>query len=400
MSSISNVSGKPIFGPGTVDQSQTTDQTSANGTTGTGTTTSVGVAGQVGGVPGTTVPTTLGVTLVAAAMFESLHEFMPKISDDQAEIFLAEVQQKMRELVNKTDNNEVDNKSEARQRQAEEQKKKLDDAQKKLQEVIDARKSGDIGALIKLAFEMILLAFEMIGVAMTGGALLPAVLANPLTLQGVNDASKQFTGLGIAGNIDKLINPNDKESWAKADMGFGMALMGVMVIATIALMAIGVGEAEMPALAGELAEGIGEAATEGAELGSTVGELATAMSEAGTEVAEGTETASMMEDLMTLLTDPDKIMSWARDIPNVMEAFGELAAAGTKFQTTETEAEAKKDQARAKEMAAMLKRIDEMLDLAIKRLANNGDRWAKMVEGTMDALRDRGQHLSQARLTA
>jgi hypothetical protein len=393
---VQNVANRSGFGPGTIEKTQVNDTDPSKGSVGTGSTASVGVAGQVGQIPNTTLAAIVGVTLITVAIAESLHEFIPKMSDEDAEVFLAEVQSKLRELVNKTDNNEVENKSEARQRQAEEQKKKLDDAQKKLQEIIDARKSGDIGALIKLAFEMILLAFQVLAVVMTGGALAPAFFANPMNLQAINDATKQFTGLGIAGNIDKLINPNDKASWAKADMGFGMALMGAMVIATIAMMAIGVGEAEMPALAGQLAE----AGTTLSESTVAVTEGVTTAVTEGAEIAKATETLSQLQKLMNLLTDPQKIMSWARDIPTVMDAVGNLAAAPGQFIASETQAEAKKDQARAKEMAALLKRIDEMLDLAIKRLANNGDRWAKMLQGTMDAMRDRGDHLSRASLTA
>lgn len=342
--------------PGSVGQSTSTKSTAPVGG---------GTVSQTNAVPGTKDTTTAMQSFMLTAIMESMHQFMPEISGDEQDIILAEVQAKMKDVVGKTDNEEVKNKSESREKQLEERKKKLEDAEKKLEDMIKLQNSGDIFDKIKLAFEILgaLLLTALvtigtlgagtgvglaIGIALIVGAVAGDVMA-------VNDVVKKETGLGIAGNIDKAIHPHDPDSWAKADQGFEFALMGLAAVGMIVGLATGTGEEQF---------------------------------------------AQALPKLIEHAADLERATDFVNIAATVGTVVGDVGSAATSYQTTEIQAQSKKDQARAKEMLAMMKHLDEMIDLAIKRLQSDGDRWAKMLDSVTEAMQDRSETVGKAKLTA
>ena len=348
----------------------TDPSTSPNAPVGSGTT------APVTHVPGTSSSTSVEMSSILSSIMESLHQFMPDISEDDADVLLAEIQMKMKETVNKTDNAEVSNKSEARNQQIEEQKKKLDDAEKKLQEQIKLERSDNIFDKLKLFFEIlgailativaVVVAVVTFGAgtgasaALMAGAIMGVIGAVAGDFMAVNDVVKQSTGLGIAGNLDKLVHPNDPASWAKADMGFMFALLGVAMVGMITAMATGAGEMELE---------------------NAVDKIATVL----------------MKGVMDQVSVVNKTIQAGTTIVN---ASLDAASAGISYETTEARAEAKKDNADAKEIEALMKRFDEMIEMAIKRLQANGDRWVKMLDSLTEAIQDKTNHMSHAKLTA
>lgn len=368
MSSIGSLNTNPYLPTGLV-QPQGSQTTPGSVGTSPPTTSTAPVGGgavsQSNAVPGTKDLSTAMQSFMLTSIMESMHQFMPEISGDEQDIILAEVQAKMKDIVGKTDNEEVKNKSEAREKQLEERKKKLDDAEKKLQDMIKLQNSGDIFDKIKLAFEilaaLILTAIVTIGTlgAGTGAGLAIGVALIVGAVAGdvmaVNDVVKKETGLGIAGNIDKAIHPNDPDSWAKADQGFEFALMGLAAVGMIVGLATGVGEEQF---------------------------------------------AQMLPKLINRAADLERATNFVNVGATVGTVLGDVGSAATSYQTTEIQAQTKKDQARAKEMLAMMKNIDEMIDLAIKRLQADGDRWAKMLDTVTSSMQDRSETVGKAKLTA
>lgn len=324
-----------------------------------------GTVSQSVSVPGTQGTTTAQQSFMMTAILESLHKFMPEISGDDQDVLLAQVQSKMKETVNRTDNEEVRNKSESRERQLEERKKKLDEAEKKLQEMIKLQNSGDILDKIKLAFEILgALIFTAIvtigtlgagtaaGVAVGVALIIGAVAGDVMAL---NDVLQKSTGLGIAGNIAKSLNPHDPGAWSKADQIFTYTLMGIAAAAMVVGMATGYGEEQF---------------------------------------------AQMLPKMIKNAADVERATHLLNIGNTVVTAVADVGAAVTHYETTNIQAQAKKDQARAKELQALMKHLDQMIDLAIKRLQENGDRWVKMLDSITQSMQDRAETVGKAKLTA
>lgn len=386
---------------------QTSGDTTTTGTgTGTGTVNSTnqtqapvgsGTVSQTGSIPDPQTVSTAMQSVVLMAVFESIAKFIPEISGDEQDILLAEIQAKAKEMTSKTDNEEVKNKSEAREKQLEERKKKLDDAEKKLEETIKLQASGDIFAKLQLFFEILAAVIAAVVIAVgtlgTGTGLSAAVLAGCITaiacgaVLAVNDITKMATGgLGIAGSIDKLVHPNDPGSWSKADMGFEFAVMALDVVGMVVGMANGSGESMIASTIEKLATKLA------AKFAGESGDLA----KLAMKVAdEGVDVAKMTKEATTL----DRITKYIQAGSDVASAAGDLGAGINSFETTEVQAQTKKDQARAKELLAMMKHLDEMIDLAIKRLQTDGARWVKMLDTVIDSMVDRANTVGKMSLT-
>lgn len=361
MSSIGSISNPYL--PVVPSQTPASTPTSTEQTTGT-TPANTGVPTPGTGViaPSTAIPAASSTqspqqSFILAMVAESLHQFMPALSGDDQDVLLAEIQMKMKETVNGTDNNEIKNKSDARKNQEAEVQKKLDDAAKKLEDMIKLQNSGNIFDKIKAFFEMIFailqLVTEAISVVMTFGATAPAMMSlMPMSLMMLDDGLKTVTGLGIAGNLDKLVHPKDPESWHKADQIFEYTMMAAAAVEMIAMMAAGQEE-----VVGEMVE-------------------------------------------MAVIVALQRALDVVQVATTVVEAAGDITSAVINEQATAAKAESKRDEARAKELQTMMKHLDEMIELAIKRLQTDGDRWSKMLDSITSSMQDRANTVGKAKLTA
>jgi hypothetical protein len=293
-----------------------------------------------------------------SAIIESLARAIPQMSSGAGEIFLAEVAAKMKDVEEQAQTDRYKTDQEAKRASLAEKKEKLDEADKKIQESIDARKSGNIFDIIKMVFQAIAAALTMVLGALLapvcpvlGGLLIAAAVVSIVML--IDAAVQQGTGMGIMGNIVKAAG-GSPEDIAKADMGFrlGMAAIGlVLAIATAAV-------------------------SGGATIAAQLAQLSTAV--------------STFKTIATAINTGISIGSAGLDI----------GATVVRTEGAEKSAEAKNLQASAKDMEGLLAQLDDFIDMALSRLIAANNRFNEILDSITDMMQDKAQSLSNARFTA
>ena len=385
-------------------QTQTTGQTQV----GTG---SIGHTGPVPDATGTGGVGGVGGGAFMAAVLDSMHSFMPAISEDEMSVMLAVVTAKMREMQSKTDQDQINTDSLGKEAALSEKGKKLEDAAKKQKDAIYKQEHMSIWDKIKAFFEAI---FSVI--AMVLGALLVATgigssLGMALLVGGtvglvmaINDITIQFTGLGIAGNLDKLVHPNDPSSWAKADMGFGIALAVAGIIACFVdpegIEAVGDGIAEGIANVAKMGEEAASLGEEGAGIVDTLKTIVSAVKSSLGELKEARQLAMEGSDIAETVNKLASVATRLQQVESVTMAVGNVVEGGFKMEVANLQSDAKSLQAKAKEMEALMQGFDMMIDLAIQKLQASGDRWAKMLESISEGMNQRSHTLSHAKFRA
>lgn len=326
----------------------TTDQIKGKDVTGSGTLGENGPTPDAGQQPGYT------------ALLKSLGSMMPQITGEMVELFLAEISAKMKDIEEQAQTDKFTSDQEAKRASIAEKRAKLDEADKKIQEAIDARNSANIFDIIKMVFQAIGAALmAVLGALLApvcpvlGGLMIAAAVVAVVML--VDAAVQKGTGMGIAGNLHKLANPNaTPEECAKADMGFriGMAIVGLaLAIATAAV------------------SGGSTIAAQLATLSSTVATFKSIATGINTGIAIGT-------------------------------AVGDGVTAGIRADASMKDAEAKKLQASGKDMEALMQMLDEMIDMALSRLIAASNRFNDILDAITEMAEDKSKSLSNAKFTA
>jgi len=383
---ISPLSQQPVNLQINTDPTQQTNQTTGSG-----------AIGQNGPTPpidgnGQAAPS----TPVYAAMMASLLAIMPQMSDDQQEVVLAMVTDKMKDMEAKSDKDQISVDSDKKKAALAEKEGKLHEASKKIEKAIWDRDHQSIWDKIKSIFMAIASALMVVIGALlapfTAGASTVLIVAGIVCLaasvvMAVNDITMAATGLGIAGNLDKLVHPNDPSSWAKADMGFTIAVMIVGLAASIPNMLDGAGEIEFAAI--------------GARLGDLLGKTAET-------AARGEKMAEMIAEALDVstktITDAVKFTKVADSALQVTAAVGDatmsVVSGVYQYDATNENADAKKLQGEAKAKQALMQQLDDFIDLALSHLMAASNRWNDMLDGITDAMKDKQDTLQHAKLTA
>jgi len=309
-----------------------------------------GVNGAQGAVPA--APAELAFMTVLA----SLDAFAPKVSQDDLEILLAEIESKLKDTETRSDIGRIDIDSAFKEAALAAKKKQLDDAQQKLQEAESAAQGVSIWDKIKLAFQAFAAVLTMaVGVVLcaTGaggpaGALLLA--AGALQLMGVvNSIMQQTEGHGILGELVKALGGSDTQA-ADADIAF-------TAYVAVASLVIGV--------------------TSGYGLYAGMIDLATLSSQVSEIIATTTQA-----------------------VTGILTGIGDGVASGFTYQATVDRAQAKTDQGDAKTLDAFTTQIDAFIQMIIKDLSAVNKTYSDTLGSIMNSLQDVNNTLTHAKLTA
>lgn len=220
-----------------------------------------------------------------------------------------------------------------------------------------------IGSIIAGAILMASGAGAAVGILMVTSGALGLMSAINSVVAKTND------GHGILALFILKCNPNCPEDvLSKAEMG-------VAIYVTIMSIVLGVGMGAA-SLAGSVANAADKAATAAEAAEAVAGTIQT--------VANYAMTISAIMDV----------------IANVTTAVGDTAAAVINFNATKTEADAKGFNAKATRNQAEVAILEDFMDQILSRLAKRTDIFNNVLDSIIDDLKDRGQILSNARLTA
>jgi len=315
------------------------------------------------------------------------------------DVLLIQIAVAMRDTEAKNESSKINTDQEAKKAEMREKEHKLEEAAKKLQEALDKKNSSNIFDKIKLAFEWlgailaVALAAVMIATgvgAVVGGLLIAAAVT--AVVMAIDSTVQTATGMGIAGNIAyadaKAHGKTDaeaKEIAGKADMGFKISLAVLGIAFSLAAGGVGAANSFRSAI---------QAGKDAAELGSKVKDIIIAaktafmqtMEQAGNAASQGMQLAG-------------KALSAGEAVNTAAVAGTEIGKAAVKYQETEARADAKNLEADAKQHEAMMQMLDDMIDQALSRLMAASDRFNTMLDDIVEAMNDRGNTLSRARLT-
>lgn len=290
-------------------------------------------------------------------MMAALGSLLPQMSGDMVEVFLAEITAKMKESEDKASTDKYKSDQEAKRTELGAKKAKIDEAEKKIQESIDKRNSGNIFDIIGLIFQAIAAALAIVlgallsAVCPVAGALLIAAGVVGIIMM-VDSAVQMATGLGIAGNIAKAAGASPEEC-AKADMGFriAMAIVGI------------------------------------------------ALAIASAVVTGGASFATAVQQLSNAVQSFQKVAQTIQNITTMASAVNEVVTTSIKADAAVTEGEAKKLQAKAMEKDANIQLLEELIDMSLQRLIAAGNRFNEMMDMITDMIKDKGDMLSNAKFT-
>jgi hypothetical protein len=300
-----------------------------------------------------TVPTTVEK---AQFLLEALRTMAPDnaILKDM-EVLLAMVTAKLKDALGKVEESRANSEMEAKRVGIKENEAKIAESKQKLDEAEAKRKSGDLGALLQLIFEAIAGLAQIIGGAVWavfgGGQLAVGMIASGaiMLMVSINSAVSMATGgTGILGSIAKAFGASDEVA-----MGLDMAFVGAMVVTGVVVaMATGTG-----------AIGAAYAAEKGAALAAQI----------------GVQVANM--------------------ITNVGSAASQVATGVVKYEAAESSSQAKMKQAQSDELQALLKQLDDLIDMALAMLMQVKGNVNAMIDSYTEMLNDTGNTLSNTRFS-
>jgi hypothetical protein len=363
-------------------------------------------AGNIAGV--NAAPDAAGTSNLSE-MMASIAGLIPKMSGDQLDVLIVSLTSKMKDTMDKSDKDAIKTSQDAKRVAIAEKRGKLEEALKKIQDAEDAQKHASIWDKIKLAFQYLGAILSMVagavmvatGVGAVAGAMLIASGAVLLALaidQTVSMATAKNgqDGLGALGLMckafAKLEGKSDEEAEQiaeKGQMGLRIGLMGVALILAGPSMVMGI--ASMVSSATTTATEIASDAEENA----TIAEEGAAMGEQGAAAAD--EVTTQAEQIQQIA---EKVLDVVNDFTAVGSAITEVGSSVTHYQASSDQADAKHAQADAKRFEAMQQFLDDMIDMALSHLKNNGDRFSAMLDSVTDAMKDRADTMSRATFKA
>lgn len=342
MSGVSSVTTTNNQYPVQTDNTQGTGQTK---TTGSGST------GKTGEVPPVT-------QLTYNLIMGSIAALMPNMSSEDVSVLIAEVATKLKDAQQMSENEKYKNDAEEKRSRLAEKRDKLEESNEKLKKAEEEKKSGNIFTAIKLFFQMLGAALSI-----ALGVLLQAV-------PGLN----VLGGLMIAAGVLMAIQALD--GIVKAANG-GHGIMGSIIMAA--------GGDEKAAMIGDMAFGI------------TVAVASVAVGIATIAVGNVKAIADLVKESMTLAQQVGQIISQGA---NLASAAVDVANTGISYSAAQNTADAKKAQAGAKEIEAIMAMLDDAIDQALARMMAAGDRFNDILDAVVEAMNDRGHSLAKARFGA
>lgn len=306
--------------------------------------TSPGMIGQKG-----TIPDALAK---AQFLLESLRTMAPdNAAMRDMEVLLASVIAKLKDALGKVEQSRADSEMQAKRVNIKENEAKLEDMKKKLDEAEAKRKSGDLGALLQLIFEAIGGALMAIGgavwAAFGGGSAAAGLIVSGgiMLLNSINSAVSMATGgTGILGSIAKAFGASDEVA-----MALDMAFVGTLVVVGMA----------MAFATGTSAIGAAVAAEKGAALAAQI----------------GVQVSNM--------------------VTSVGSAASQVATSAVNMEATQDSAAAKIKQAQSDEIQALLKQLDDLIDMALTLLMQVQANVNALMDSYAEMLNDTGTTLSK-----
>lgn len=316
--------------------------------------------GQVGGGAATGVVGTYGTVPDTVVKAQFLLESLRTMAPDKAvlgdfEVLIATVISKLKDALGKVEQSRAESEMEAKRVNIKENEAKLEDMKKKLDESEAKRKAGDLGALLQLIFEAIGGALMAIGgavwAAFGGGQAAVGLIVSGgiMLLNSINSAVSMATGgTGILGSIAKAFGASDDVA-----MALDMAFVGTLVVVGMAV-AIGTGTGAI---------GAAVAAENGAALAAQIG------------------------------------VQVSNIVTSVGSAASQAATGVLKYEAAESSSQAKIKQAQSDEIQALLKQLDDLIDMALTLLMQVQGNVNAMMDSYSEMLTDTGNTLSNTRFS-
>lgn len=322
---------------------------------------------------------------------------------DQA-VLLMEITTKMQDLMNKLDKLRIEVDADKKRAALAEKNTDLQQSQTMLDQASAEQESAAIWDKVKLAFQWLGAVLAIVGgalLALTGnvvaGALLIAASVTGI-LTAIDSSVKAASPekLGIAGQIARNEGKSLEEA-RTADQNFSYAMIGITAV--LALASIGVMAAPQLATAlintgafvasrGLQVAGLTTRGMQFAAVGEKFVNAGKVLSDLGTLSTAATTVAN------TTLQMAGKVVSISESAVTAGTAIGEASAAGIRKNAADHQAQGQEFAADAKELEALLKQMNDIIDELISRVQGNANLFNSMIDGVSDALNDAMNTLS------
>lgn len=359
---------------GAVPVQQITSQ--PDGVTQSGPTAGVSSAVAAGYVPDAVVQSYEGIT-------QSLSKFFPALTGDKIDILIAEASLKLKEIVGKTETQELNAKEEQKRQNAIEQRAKAEDSQKKLDEAQEAAAKAKKSGLFGKIFGGIALALSVVAAGLLLASGVGAPLAAVIVVGVVASVAlyadgyvAEANGTGIFGTIatsimeargfsDEAIEEHSAK-WDKIGRGVMIALMVVSVVVTFGATA---------------ASSAGSAASTG------VNSATTATTGASTATTVGGVSIGSAQSAVTILQAGTTIGA----------STATMITAKRAFDAANFQADAQDAQAQLTEMQALNQLLDDFIDQILARVSATNSQFNAMLDDVVTSIKDRGDTLARAK---
>ncbi len=283
---------------------------------------------------------------------------LPSMNKADFEVLLLEALSKMRDMQAKSQNETITMNAEMKQTAIGEKQQAYDEAQAEMDSAKEKMENASIWDKVKLAFQalgaILSIALGAILIATGVGAVAGGLLiaAGAVGLFMVLDAALQMgTGFGVAGGIAKLANASD-ETAQKADMGFRIGMAVVQVVLSVAAM------------------------------------FAMPNPKQLVDVA-----TSLQANLMRMINATQAGIS-------IASAGGDVGASVVRYEAAGQQAAGMERQAEGKEMEALIKGLDDMIDQAIQSMIATLDRFNTSLDELSDTLSQRNASIVKIQFKA
>lgn len=322
---------------------------------------------------------------------QSLSRFFPTLTGDKIDILVAEATLKLKEIVGKTDTNELNAKEEQKRQNAAEQRAAAEDAQKALDDAkaaeAKAKKSGlfgkifgGIAAALAIVVGAILIATG-VG-AVLGAALIVGGVASGMMLADQIVAEKNG-GTGMFGLMaTKFMEARGfseeaiERNAAKWDKAFKIVAITVIVLSAVATM--GAGFSASSASAGSAAAG---GAAGAAAAGGTT----------GTMTLTAASNVSRVVDLI------QKVSTGVSSLAMLGSGVATATTTVFSYQASQDQAEAFRSQADVARAQALNELLNDFIDQILTRISGTNSQFHAMLDEVVASVKDRGDTFARAK---
>ncbi|MDX8355152.1 type III secretion system translocon subunit SctE [Cognatiyoonia sp. IB215182] len=323
---------------------------------------------------------------------QSLSKFFPTLTGDKIDILVAEVTLQLKEIVGKTDTNELNAKEEQKRQNAAEQRAAAEDAQKALDDAkaaeAKARKSGlfgkifgGIAAALAIVVGAILIATG-VG-AVLGAALIVGGVASGMMLADQIVAEKNG-GTGMFGLMaTKFMEARGfseeaiERNAAKWDKAFKIVAITAIVLSAVVTM--GAGFAASSASAGSAAAG------------SATGAAAAAGGTTGTVTLTAASNVSRVADLI------QKVSTGVSSLAMLGSGVATATTTVFSYQASQDQAEAFRNQADVARTQALNELLNDFIDQILTRISGTTSQFHAMLDEVVASVKDRGDTFARAK---